>query len=102
LSESSVFANRQVHNCERSYKYFRDLTTQILRRPQKLSALLPWESLRDTPGSADSVVRFATDNLFENFKIGDDLLAGREYFFDHFTAPMPISFGAAAAPPSWR
>lgn len=41
----------------------------------------------DTPGAADSVVKFATENLFENFKIGDDLLAGREFFFDHFTAP---------------
>lgn len=41
----------------------------------------------DAPGSADSVVKFATDNLFENFAIGDDLLAGREYFFSHFTAP---------------
>jgi glutathione S-transferase len=41
----------------------------------------------DTPGASDSVVKFATENLFENFRIGDDLLAGREYFFDHFTAP---------------
>jgi glutathione S-transferase len=41
----------------------------------------------DAPGSSESVVKFATDNLFENFAIGDDLLAGREYFFAHFTAP---------------
>jgi glutathione S-transferase len=41
----------------------------------------------DVPGASDSVVKFATDNLFENFKIGDDMLAGREFFFDHFTAP---------------
>ncbi|MBM4262924.1 MAG: glutathione S-transferase family protein [Deltaproteobacteria bacterium] len=41
----------------------------------------------DSAGSADSVVKFATEGLFENFKIGDDLLAGREYFFAHFTAP---------------
>ena len=40
----------------------------------------------DVPGASDSVVKFATDNLFENFKIGDDMLAGREFFFDHFTA----------------
>ncbi len=33
------------------------------------------------------MIKFATEALFENFKIGDDLLAGREYFFDHFTAP---------------
>jgi glutathione S-transferase len=41
----------------------------------------------DTPGASESVVKFATEILFENFQIGDDLLAGREYFFDHFTAP---------------
>jgi glutathione S-transferase len=41
----------------------------------------------DTAGSSDSVVKVATEFLFENFKIGDDLLAGREYFFDDFTAP---------------
>jgi glutathione S-transferase len=41
----------------------------------------------DLPGSADSVVRFATETLHENFAIADDMLAGREYFFDHFTAP---------------
>lgn len=38
-------------------------------------------------GGADSLVKFATKVLFENFRIGDDLLAGREYFFDQFTAP---------------
>src|SRR4029078_12170007 len=41
----------------------------------------------DAPGSANSVIKLATEFLFENFKIGDDMLAGREYFFDHFTAP---------------
>ena len=25
--------------------------------------------------------------LHENYKIADDMLAGREFFFDHFTAP---------------
>ena len=30
---------------------------------------------------------FATEALFQNFRISDDLLAGREYFFNHFTAP---------------
>jgi len=38
-------------------------------------------------GASDSVIKFATEALFENFRIADDLLAGREYFFDHFTAP---------------
>lgn len=41
----------------------------------------------DVPGSADSVRKLATEQLFENYRIADDLLAGREYFFDHFTAP---------------
>src|SRR5262245_51750279 len=40
----------------------------------------------DAAGASDSVVKIATEFLFEAFKIGDDLLAGREYFFDHFTA----------------
>ena len=31
--------------------------------------------------------RLAVANLMELFKIADDLLAGREFFFDHFTAP---------------
>ena len=41
----------------------------------------------DAAGASESVVKLATEFLFENFKIADDLLAGREYFFDHFTAP---------------
>jgi glutathione S-transferase len=41
----------------------------------------------DVPGTADAVVKAARENLFENFQIADELLAGREYFFDHFTAP---------------
>jgi glutathione S-transferase len=28
----------------------------------------------------------AVGPLFENYEIADDMLAGREYFFDHFTA----------------
>jgi len=34
-----------------------------------------------------AILKFATEALFENFRIADDRLAGREYFFDHFTAP---------------
>ena len=41
----------------------------------------------DLPNSESSVVRFATETLHENFAIADGMLAGREYFFDHFTAP---------------
>jgi glutathione S-transferase len=40
----------------------------------------------DLPGAGDSVRRLAAEQLFENYKIADGLLAGREYFFDHFTA----------------
>jgi glutathione S-transferase len=41
----------------------------------------------DVAGADASVRRLAQAQLFENFKIADDLLAGREFFFDHFTAP---------------
>ena len=41
----------------------------------------------DAPNSDESVRRLAKEQLSENFKIADDLLAGREFFFDHFTAP---------------
>jgi glutathione S-transferase len=40
----------------------------------------------DVPGTEDSVKKLAADQLYENYQIADDLLAGREYFFDHFTA----------------
>jgi glutathione S-transferase len=40
----------------------------------------------EVPGSEDSVRKVAQEQLFENYKIADDMLAGREYFFDHFTA----------------
>ena len=38
-------------------------------------------------GASESVIKIATGFLVEAFQIGDDLLAGREYFFDDFTAP---------------
>lgn len=41
----------------------------------------------DVPGTEDSVKRLSTTNLTELFKIADDMLADREFFFDHFTAP---------------
>jgi glutathione S-transferase len=40
----------------------------------------------DLPGAEESVRRLAQEQLFENYRIADDMLAGREYFFDHFTA----------------
>ena len=41
----------------------------------------------DVSDSGDSVRRLAVALLYENFQIAEDLLAGRAYFFDHFTAP---------------
>src|SRR5277367_3836759 len=40
----------------------------------------------DLPNADESVRKLAKGLLFENYKIADDMLAGREYFFDHFTA----------------
>ena len=40
----------------------------------------------DAPGCEDSIRRPAAKLLHENFKIADERLAGRAYFFDHFTA----------------
>jgi glutathione S-transferase len=40
----------------------------------------------DLPGAEESVRRLAAQQLFENYKIADDMLADRKWFFDHFTA----------------
>jgi glutathione S-transferase len=40
----------------------------------------------DLPGAEASVVRLAQERLFEHYEIANGLLAGREFFFDHFTA----------------
>ena len=40
----------------------------------------------DLPDTGESVRKMAVGPLFENYKIADGILAGREYFFDHFTA----------------
>ena len=40
----------------------------------------------DLPDSEEAVRRLAQQQLFENYQIAEDLLAGREWFFDHFTA----------------
>jgi glutathione S-transferase len=52
-----------------------------------LSRLNRPASMCDLPGSEANMRKLAIDPLFENFKIADDLLAGHDYFFDHFTAP---------------
>ena len=38
-------------------------------------------------GASDIIVKVATEALYECFGIADERLAGREYFFDHFTTP---------------
>jgi len=40
----------------------------------------------DTPGSEESVRRLSQETIFEAYKVADAMLAGREFFFDHFTA----------------
>ena len=44
------------------------------------------ENYCDLPGSEESVKRAGNRMLFEDLLIADDRLAGREWFFDHFTA----------------
>lgn len=50
------------------------------------------ENFCDLPDSAEAVKRAGNKLLFEDFRIADGLLAGREYFFDHFTAPDAYFF----------
>lgn len=40
----------------------------------------------DVSGSEESVRKLAIEPLFENYRLADAMLAGREFFFDHFTA----------------
>jgi glutathione S-transferase len=40
----------------------------------------------DLPGAEESVRRLAAEQVLENYAIAEHLLAGRDYFFDHFTA----------------
>jgi glutathione S-transferase len=41
----------------------------------------------DVAGTEESVKRLAQEALFEAFAVAEDMLDGREFFFDHFTAP---------------
>lgn len=50
------------------------------------------ENYCDLPDSAEAVKRASNKLLFEDYKIADGLLAGREFFFDHFTAPDAYFF----------
>src|SRR5262249_58167357 len=40
----------------------------------------------DLPGAEESVVKASKDLIYENYGFAEPMLAGREYFFDHFTA----------------
>lgn len=40
----------------------------------------------ETPGSGPSVRALAEKELFENYRVADAMLAGRDFFFDRFTA----------------
>lgn len=44
------------------------------------------ENYCDLPGSEESVKRMGNKLLFEDFALADTLLAGREWFCEHFTA----------------
>lgn len=44
------------------------------------------ENYCDLPGSEESVKRMGNRLLFEDFTLADEMLAGREWFCDHFTA----------------
>jgi len=46
----------------------------------------------DLPHSEESVKRVANKLLHEDFTLADRLLAGREWFFNHFTAPDAYFF----------
>lgn len=46
----------------------------------------------DAPGSEESVKQCAQRQLDESFRIADELLAGREWFFNHYTAPDAYFF----------
>jgi glutathione S-transferase len=52
--------------------------------PHLTPNVLP-ERYCDLPGTEESVRRCAQKMLLENFQIAEDLLAGRDWFFDRFT-----------------
>ena len=51
----------------------------------KLTQQMRPERYCDVPSSADSVRALGSHSLLELFEIADNMLAGREWFFDHFT-----------------
>lgn len=84
----------------RNFPQARLLPTDAMQEAQAIS-LLAWcasgihptltpharpERYCDLPGSEESVKRCAQALMLENFAIADECLAGREWFFDHFTS----------------
>jgi glutathione S-transferase len=61
-----------------------------------LSRINSTSKVCDLPDSGPSVRGLAQGLLFENYKIAEDMLTGREYFFDRFTAADAHFFGASA------
>ena len=52
-----------------------------------LTRLNNTKKICDVAGAEDSVKAQAIGPLMENFKIADDMLAGRDFLFDHYTGP---------------
>lgn len=50
------------------------------------------ENYCDLPNSADNVKQVGNKLLFEDFEVAEEMLQGREWFFDHFTAPDAYFF----------
>lgn len=50
------------------------------------------ENYCDLPGSAENVKKVGNKLLFEDFAVVENMLAGRAWFFDHFTAPDAYFF----------
>ena len=50
------------------------------------------ENYCDLPDSAENVKKVGNKLLFEDFAVVENMLAGREWFFDHFTAPDAYFF----------
>ena len=40
----------------------------------------------DGPGTEESIRKYATEFVYENFQVANDMLKDREWYFDHFTA----------------
>jgi glutathione S-transferase len=59
--------------------------------PHLTPNLLP-QRYCDLPGSEESVRRCAHKMLLENYQVAEQLLSGRDWFFDHFTLPDAYFF----------